>query len=258
MNLQWIRRALLPLLLLLACGAASAQVTGRNFDHLTTGFELTGAHRLQACESCHVDAVFAGTPRVCAACHAQGSRIGATPKPSTHVASTDVCGACHTTSAWIPASRFDHDGGPRRLRDLPQRPAGTGQARLARRDEPGLRRLPRQDRLESREVRPLRRHRQLRLLPRRRQGDRQDGDALPDDEQLRVLPHDRRLGSRHPHGSHAGQRHVRVVPRRQVGNRQACIACADHGRVRHLPRNRGVEAGELHPRRHRRRLRQLP
>src|SRR5512137_1305443 len=94
---------------MMAAGTASAQVTGRNFDHLTTGFELTGAHRLQACESCHVDAVFAGTPRVCAACHAQGSRVGATPKPSTHVDSTDACGACHTTSGWIPASRFDHE-----------------------------------------------------------------------------------------------------------------------------------------------------
>ena len=71
MNLQWLRHVSLPLLLVLAGGTASAQVTGRNFDHLTTGFELTGAHRLQACESCHVDAVFAGTPRVCAACHAQ-------------------------------------------------------------------------------------------------------------------------------------------------------------------------------------------
>ena len=107
MKLQWICRALLPLLLL-AAGTVSAQVTGRNFDHLTTGFELTGAHRLQACETCHVDAVFAGTPRVCAACHAQRSRIGATPKPSAHVASTDNCGACHTTSGWIPAGRFDH------------------------------------------------------------------------------------------------------------------------------------------------------
>ena len=90
MTLQWIRRALLPLVLLLAGGTASAQVTGRNFDHLTTGFELTGAHRLQACESCHVDAVFAGTPRVCAACHAQGSRIGATPKPSCLLYTSDA------------------------------------------------------------------------------------------------------------------------------------------------------------------------
>ncbi len=36
---------------------------GKQFDHLTTGYELTGAHRLQPCESCHVDAVFKGTPR---------------------------------------------------------------------------------------------------------------------------------------------------------------------------------------------------
>ena len=211
MTMQWIRRALLPLLLLLAGGTASAQVTGRNFDHLTTGFELTGAHRLQACESCHVDAVFAGTPRVCAACHAQGSRIGATPKPSTHVASTDNCGACHTTSAWIPARRFDHLEARGDCATCHNGRAGAGQAGGPRRDQPGLLELPQQYRLEPREIQPLRHHRQLRLLPRRGQGHGQVRDALPDDQYLRIVPFDRGLGADHPHGPHAGQRHLRVV-----------------------------------------------
>ena len=105
-----LKQALLILLVALgACmGSAQAQVRNRTFDHLTTGFELTGAHQLEACESCHVDAVFAGTPRTCAGCHAPGSRIGATPKSAEHVRSTDNCAACHTTSAWVPATRFDH------------------------------------------------------------------------------------------------------------------------------------------------------
>ena len=71
------------LLLTMLGSAALAQSPGSKFDHLTTGFELTGAHRLQPCESCHVDAVFKGTPRVCVTCHSPGSRIGATPKTPT-------------------------------------------------------------------------------------------------------------------------------------------------------------------------------
>ena len=96
-------------LLALIGHGASAQGAGTLFDHVTTGYELTGAHKLQACESCHVDAVFQGTPRECLACHSRGSRVGATPKTSDHILSTERCDACHTTSAWTPATRFDHE-----------------------------------------------------------------------------------------------------------------------------------------------------
>ena len=87
---------------------SDAATTGRTFDHLTTGFELTGAHRDVTCESCHVNAVFKGTPRVCAACHSRGTLVSATPKPSNHIMTTERCGDCHTTSAFLPATRFDH------------------------------------------------------------------------------------------------------------------------------------------------------
>jgi hypothetical protein len=65
---------LLPLL-----GAAQSGGSQQRFDHLTTGFELTGKHREAACESCHVSAVFKGTPRECSSCHAKGTRINALP-----------------------------------------------------------------------------------------------------------------------------------------------------------------------------------
>jgi len=90
---------------------ASAQGTSpaaRNFDHLTTGFELTGTHRQEPCESCHVNAVFKGTPRDCNGCHTQGTRVASTSKPATHIPSTDNCGACHSTAAFVPASSFTH------------------------------------------------------------------------------------------------------------------------------------------------------
>jgi hypothetical protein len=97
------------LLLAMISGAAFAQGAGGRFDHLTTGYELMGAHRLVACESCHVDAVFKGTPRDCVACHSPGSRVGASPKTSGHILSTENCGACHSTVAFVPAVNFDHD-----------------------------------------------------------------------------------------------------------------------------------------------------
>src|ERR1700756_6059375 len=60
-----------------ADGAAPITVP---FDHLTTGFELDGVHRDLPCESCHLNAVFRGTPRDCGTCHITGSQYNATPK----------------------------------------------------------------------------------------------------------------------------------------------------------------------------------
>ncbi|MDE2219259.1 MAG: hypothetical protein KGJ52_02670, partial [Gammaproteobacteria bacterium] len=98
---------LLAALLLLP--AAAAQAADRTpFDHLTTGFELIGQHRDLPCESCHVNAIFKGTPKDCAACHGVGTAVRATAKPVSHILSTDRCEACHTPVAWNPAVNFDH------------------------------------------------------------------------------------------------------------------------------------------------------
>ena len=78
------------------------------FDHLTTGFELTGRHRDLQCEECHASAVFKGTPRECSTCHGLGTRIRATAKSANHILSTEQCDSCHATVAWIPAVNFDH------------------------------------------------------------------------------------------------------------------------------------------------------
>lgn len=92
----------------LTAGTSHAAIS-TDFDHFTTGYELTGEHRIIPCEACHVDAVFVGTPTDCAGCHAVGSRIAATGKPATHIPGSDNCLDCHTTSAWAPA-RFTHEG----------------------------------------------------------------------------------------------------------------------------------------------------
>lgn len=88
-----------------------AQVPVRDFDHVKTGFPLTGAHAKERCESCHVNGVFKGTPRDCATCHAAGSLLSRTNivKPLRHFPTTQACDACHNTQTFTGA-RFTHGG----------------------------------------------------------------------------------------------------------------------------------------------------
>jgi hypothetical protein len=95
-------------LLVVSPRITAIQRTG--FDHLTTGFELRDAHRDMACEYCHVNGVFKGTPRNCAGCHTIGGRISATPKPPNHVASDSNCALCHSGYNFAPIFRMDHTG----------------------------------------------------------------------------------------------------------------------------------------------------
>lgn len=70
------------------------------FDHNLAAFPLTGKHAFVACESCHINGVFKGTPSDCYSCHsgddAHQGRYGTN------------CAACHSTSGWTPAT-FDHN-----------------------------------------------------------------------------------------------------------------------------------------------------
>src|SRR6266403_1530927 len=106
------RLVLAMALLLLApsmrVAAAGMQPITVSFDHLSTGFELDGVHRDLPCESCHLNAVFKGTPRSCGICHITGSVYNATPKTQTHIQSTNNCAACHNTISFRPQVHFDH------------------------------------------------------------------------------------------------------------------------------------------------------
>jgi len=98
------------LLVSMWAGGASAQsAISSSFDHFTTGFRLDGAHQTAECESCHVGAVFQGTPGDCASCHTIGGRIQATARPADHVLTTDFCEDCHSTAAWFPLTEMNHD-----------------------------------------------------------------------------------------------------------------------------------------------------
>ena len=49
---------------------------GEKFDHLTTGFALTGEHRQLDCGECHIGGVFETLPRECDACHDNVIAVG--------------------------------------------------------------------------------------------------------------------------------------------------------------------------------------
>jgi ribosomal protein L44E len=101
-------RALLAVAISLCAPTQVPAVQRTGFDHLTTGFELQGAHRDLSCEYCHVHGVFKGTPRTCQGCHAPGSPVSATAKPVNHIASATDCSLCHAHYNFWPVVRVDH------------------------------------------------------------------------------------------------------------------------------------------------------
>jgi nitrate/TMAO reductase-like tetraheme cytochrome c subunit len=76
------------------------------FDHNTTKFALTGAHRAATCNDCHADGVYKGKLITCISCHQTDFNGTRTPNHATSLFPTD-CTPCHTTTAWTPAT-FNH------------------------------------------------------------------------------------------------------------------------------------------------------
>ena len=82
--------------------------SGAGFDHASTGFRLTGAHRAQACTTCHGGGTYTGLSRDCFACHQ--TDYDATRNPEHRAAGFGTaCASCHSTTTWSGAT-FDHDG----------------------------------------------------------------------------------------------------------------------------------------------------
>lgn len=88
--------------------AAEAGLGGRDFNHVTTGFPLSGGHATAPCETCHIGGVFKGTPRNCDGCHAVGKRILATPKSNAHIVTSAPCETCHFNTSTFLGARFNH------------------------------------------------------------------------------------------------------------------------------------------------------
>ena len=92
----------------LQASAAEANMSGRDFNHLTTGFPLIGGHAATPCETCHLGGVFKGTPKTCDGCHALGKRIVATPKSTSHIVTDAPCETCHFNTSTFLGAKFNH------------------------------------------------------------------------------------------------------------------------------------------------------
>ncbi len=75
------------------------------FDHSTTQFPLTGAHRAASCQACHADKVYQGKPTTCVSCHQADYNTTNAP---AHAAAgyPTTCENCHATASWTAS--FDH------------------------------------------------------------------------------------------------------------------------------------------------------
>ena len=74
------------------------------FSHDT--YPLTGRHGSISCSRCHVNNVYAGTPRTCVGCHQANYNATTNPRHAQAGFST-ACDSCHTTSSWFGA-RYTH------------------------------------------------------------------------------------------------------------------------------------------------------
>ena len=66
------------------------------FDHNLSAFKLDGKHVTVACEKCHINQVFKGTPIECSGCHKD---------PAFHLGlfAGTACSKCHNTGGWSSA-----------------------------------------------------------------------------------------------------------------------------------------------------------
>jgi hypothetical protein len=82
---------------------------GGGFSHATV-FPLVGVHATAACQACHRNNVYRGTPRECVACHL--TQYNATQNPN-HVAANfpTTCEVCHRPAdpTWRSGATFDHN-----------------------------------------------------------------------------------------------------------------------------------------------------
>ena len=105
-------RWVMTLMLLVASTSVLSQTAERTaFDHVKTGFALSGVHTSARCESCHVKGIFKGTPKDCSSCHVSGARLAQTNTvmPQRHLPTTAACETCHTTQSFLGA-KFNHAG----------------------------------------------------------------------------------------------------------------------------------------------------
>jgi hypothetical protein len=79
---------------------------GASFDHASSQFPLTGAHRAVDCSDCHLGGSYRSAPTDCNGCH-QADYIATTNPPHASAGFGTDCEDCHKTNVWED-SDFDH------------------------------------------------------------------------------------------------------------------------------------------------------
>lgn len=87
---------------------AGGKTLTERFNHMATGFPLTGMHATAECGSCHVGGLFKGTARNCSGCHSKGQRVVATAMSSKHLVTTEPCEVCHNNTVTFYGARYNH------------------------------------------------------------------------------------------------------------------------------------------------------
>ncbi|NOU01384.1 MAG: hypothetical protein HOO95_07415 [Gallionella sp.] len=88
--------------------AVAAPTSASDFNHMSTGFPLTGAHANVVCVTCHTGGIFKGTNAACDGCHALGKRVVATPKSTSHLVTDAPCESCHFNTVTFLGARYNH------------------------------------------------------------------------------------------------------------------------------------------------------
>jgi hypothetical protein len=103
---------LMTLVMSLFAASVNAEVVHHksDFNHMKTGFPLTGVHTNVECETCHAGGIFKGTPTNCAGCHSPGRNVIAPSKHANHFITNAPCESCHTNTVSFLGARFDHMG----------------------------------------------------------------------------------------------------------------------------------------------------
>ncbi|HXJ17114.1 MAG TPA: hypothetical protein VNM68_07925 [Candidatus Polarisedimenticolia bacterium] len=89
------------------CHDTSSWLNAR-FDHNTqTSFPLIGKHINVACNQCHINGKFAGTPTDCASCHMADYNGTNNPQHAQAGFAASACATCHSPMGWDQAN-FNH------------------------------------------------------------------------------------------------------------------------------------------------------
>jgi hypothetical protein len=124
---------------------SSASRAQEPFDHFSTGFTLDGAHANVSCERCHTGGTFQGTNPTCVSCHSSIGAVQASSRPVDHIASSEICADCQTTSAWSPIAYMYHSSVTGSCGSCHNRHRPAARAPPVQRT---VRRLPYRDRLD--------------------------------------------------------------------------------------------------------------